>query len=90
MTLIGSKRRFTVNGISFLHPDTPLKLVDNFKFKDVFLPGIIRDRPSTTPPSLGTSVIDAHYHDFYHIVFQNPLSELQTWHIDGYNFFVVG
>ncbi|XP_017980952.1 PREDICTED: monocopper oxidase-like protein SKU5 [Theobroma cacao] len=91
VTLIGSKRRFTVNGISFLHPDTPLKLVDNFKFKDVFLPGIIRDRPSTTPPpSLGTSVIDAHYHDFYHIVFQNPLSELQTWHIDGYNFFVVG
>ncbi|KAL4650199.1 hypothetical protein ACB092_01G069700 [Castanea dentata] len=39
---------------------------------------------------LGTSVVDAMYHDYVHVVFQNPLQQIQSWHIDGYNFFVVG
>ncbi|XWS14454.1 hypothetical protein CRYUN_Cryun35bG0010600 [Craigia yunnanensis] len=84
------KGRFTINGISFVHPDTPLKLLDYFQLNDVFKLDIIHDRPTATLPSLGTSVIDVIHHDFYHIVFQNPLPEVQTWHIDGYNFFVVG
>ncbi|KAE8696707.1 putative Chaperone DnaJ-domain superfamily protein [Hibiscus syriacus] len=29
------------------------------------------------------------YRDLFHIVFQNPVLEMQTWHIDGYNFFFV-
>ncbi|XWS25909.1 hypothetical protein CRYUN_Cryun27aG0108000 [Craigia yunnanensis] len=70
------KRRFTINGISFVHPDTPLKLLDYFQLNDVFKPDIIHDRPTATLPSLGTPVIDVLYHDFYHIVFQNPLPEV--------------
>ncbi|OMO87425.1 Multicopper oxidase, type 1 [Corchorus capsularis] len=90
LMLLGNKARFTVNGVSFVHPDTPLKIADYFQLEDVFQPGSFPDRPTAGPPSLGTSFIDVLYRDYYHIVFKNPLSELQTWHIDGYNFFVVG
>ncbi|GMI82483.1 SKU5 similar 18 [Hibiscus trionum] len=87
----GTKRRFTINGVSFMHPDTPLKLLEYFQLNDVFeYYDIIHDRPTATLPSSYTFVIDALYRDFFHIVFQNPLLEVQTWHIDGYNFFVVG
>ncbi|CAK9178410.1 unnamed protein product [Ilex paraguariensis] len=87
---IGGKLRYTVNGVSFVHPDTPLKLADYFMLSDVFETGIISDTPQKDLPGLGTSVIDAQYHDFLHIIFQNPLPSLQTWHADGYNLFVVG
>lgn len=40
--------------------------------------------------TLGASVINANYREFYHLVFENPTRYLQTWHLDGYNFFVVG
>ncbi|KAL4278742.1 hypothetical protein GQ457_03G038120 [Hibiscus cannabinus] len=87
----GTKRRFTINGVSFMHPDTPLKLLEYFQLNDIFeYNDVINDRPTATLPSSYTFVIDAHYRDFFHIVFQNPLIEVQTWHIDGYNFFVVG
>ncbi|KAF5740870.1 SKU5 similar 18 [Tripterygium wilfordii] len=79
-----NRRRYTVNGVSFVHPSTPLKLADYFQFT-------VPDTPlSASNPLLGTSVIDAPYKDFFHIIFQNPLETLQTWHLDGYNFFVVG
>ncbi|KAK8678378.1 hypothetical protein V6N13_143882 [Hibiscus sabdariffa] len=72
-------------------PDTPLKLLEYFQLNDIFeYYDVINDRPTATLPSSYTFVIDAHYRDFFHIVFQNPLLEVQTWHIDGYNFFVVG
>ncbi|KAL2503971.1 SKU5 similar 18 [Abeliophyllum distichum] len=91
VALIDGKYRYTVNGVSFVHPDTPLKLADYFQLPNVFKPGIIPDAPfDCPPPRLGTSVIDTEYHDYVHVVFQNPLLSLQTWHSDGYNFFVVG
>lgn len=79
-----------MNGVSFLHPRTPLKLADYFQLSDVFEPGFLPASPVDDVPRLGISVIDANYHDFVHIVFQNLLDSLQTWHSDGYNFFVVG
>lgn len=86
-----NKLRYTINGVSFVHPDTPLKLADYYRINQVFTPGIVPDMPDETrPPTLGTSVIDALYHDFLHVVLYNPLSQLQSWHLDGYSFFVVG
>uniref|UniRef100_A0A2N9FRK7 Plastocyanin-like domain-containing protein n=1 Tax=Fagus sylvatica TaxID=28930 RepID=A0A2N9FRK7_FAGSY len=35
-------------------------------------------------------VVDAIDRDFVHVVFQNPLKDIQTWHLDGHSFFVVG
>ncbi|KAL5845306.1 hypothetical protein ACOSQ4_011264 [Xanthoceras sorbifolium] len=86
----GSRLRYTINGVSFVHPDTPLKLADYFQLDDEFMSVIFPDSPVDSLPTLGTSVIDANYHDFVHIVFVNPLQDVQTWHIDGYNFFIVG
>ncbi|XP_072957721.1 L-ascorbate oxidase homolog [Typha angustifolia] len=82
--------RFTINGISFIYPDTPLKLADYFKIPNVFTIGEDIDQPTKRTPTLGTPVIDAYYHDFIEVVFQNNQSSIQTWHLDGYNFFVVG
>lgn len=84
------QNRYTVNGISFLHPRTPLKLADYFHLSDVFEPGVVPDALVDDLPRLGVSVIDTKYRDFVHVVFQNPLDSLQTWHSDGYSFFVVG
>ncbi|TXG52052.1 hypothetical protein EZV62_021221 [Acer yangbiense] len=88
----GSRLRYTINGVSFVHPDTPLKLADYFQLNDEFTSVSFPDSPinNSTLPTLGTSVIDANYRDFVHIVFVNPQQHVQTWHIDGYNFFVVG
>lgn len=90
VALLNGNYRSTVNGVSFVHPETPLKLDDHYKLSNVFELGIIPDAPLIGLPLLGVSVIDANYHDFVHVVFQNPLLSLQTWHSDGYNFFVVG
>ncbi|KAL0391888.1 UNVERIFIED_CONTAM: Monocopper oxidase-like protein SKS1 [Sesamum radiatum] len=90
VAFINGQNRYTVNGVSFVHPDTPLKLADYYNLSDVFVPGIIPDAPSNSLPHLGVSVIDTKYHDYVHVVFQNPLFWPQTWHSDGFNFFVVG
>ncbi|ESR48430.1 hypothetical protein CICLE_v10003561mg, partial [Citrus x clementina] len=90
---LGMKLRYTLNGISFVHPDTPLKLAEYFQLPyDIASVDISpdSDSPFLTFPTLGTSVINVNCHDFIHIVFYNPLSYLQSYHIDGYNFFVVG
>ncbi|PIN03524.1 Multicopper oxidase [Handroanthus impetiginosus] len=90
VAFINGKYRYTVNGVSFVHPETPLKLADYYNLGNIFEPGIISDTPSDGPPHLGVSVIDTKYHDYVHVVFENPLLSTQTWHPDGYNFFVVG
>lgn len=75
-----------------MHPDTELKLADYFQINNVSTSGIIvPEMPyETRIPTLGTSVVDdAIYCDFVHVVPFNPLPHLQSWHIDGYSFFVV-
>ncbi|CAI0382592.1 unnamed protein product [Linum tenue] len=89
--VVGSNNRirYTVNGVSFLHPDTPLKLADRFEMFDE-LKIVVPSFPDAPQTRMGASVVDVKWRDFYHLVFQNPLPNVQTWHLDGYNFFVVG
>lgn len=88
------KTRYAINGVSFVYPDTPLKLADYFNISGVFESGTIPETPTFTfrpvPARLGVSVIDTNIHDFTQIILHNPLHAVQTWHLDGYNFFVVG
>ncbi|XP_077246238.1 SKU5 similar 18 [Tasmannia lanceolata] len=86
----GNHTRYIVNGISFVHPDTPLKLIDYFRLHDVVVLDTAPDFPDGRPPVLGTSVIYATYREFIHIVFENTQPKLQVWHLDGYIAFVVG
>lgn len=87
---INGKQRYAVNSVSFIPADTPLKLADYFKIGGVFNLGSIPDHPSYGNGYLATSVMGADFRDFVEIVFQNWEDSVQSWHIDGYSFFVVG
>lgn len=76
--------------MSFVPADTPLKLADFFNIGGVFRVGSISDRPTGGGIYLDTSVMGADYRAFVEIVFQNNENIVQSWHIDGYSFFVVG
>lgn len=87
---INGKQRHAVNGVSFVPADTPLKLADYFKIGGVFNLGSIPDNPRYGNEYLATSVMAADFRAFVEIVFQNWEDSVQSWHIDGYSFFVVG
>ncbi|XP_041005220.1 L-ascorbate oxidase homolog [Juglans microcarpa x Juglans regia] len=89
---INDKLRYAVNGISYLDPATSLKLADWFNIPGVFSLNTIKDGPTSGLPTLGlgTSVIGTTLHDFIEIVFQNTEPKIQSWHLDGYSFYVVG
>ncbi|CAL5187932.1 unnamed protein product [Lathyrus oleraceus] len=87
--LINGKLRYAVNSVSYVNPDTPLKLADYFN-----IPGIIDNSiqitPSNAPAHIATSVLRTSLHDFIEVVFQNNEKTMQSWHLDGYDFWVVG
>lgn len=88
--IINGKQRYAVNSVSFLQPDTPLKVADYFKISGVFSVGSISDNPTGGGGYLQTSVMHADFRAFVEFVFENPEDTLQSWHLDGYSFFVVG
>lgn len=87
---VNGKQRYAVNSVSFIPADTPLKLADYFKIGGVFRVGSIPDQPTGGNIYLDTSVMGADFRGFIEIVFQNHENIVQSWHIDGYNFWVVG
>lgn len=88
--LINHKQRYAVNKMSFVPADTPLKLADHFKIEGVFELGSIPDKNVQGPIQLKTAVMAADFRDFVEIVFENKEGILQSWHLNGYFFFVVG
>ncbi|KAK6937895.1 Multicopper oxidase, type 1 [Dillenia turbinata] len=87
--LIDGKWHTTLNGISYLAPSTPLKLALQFNIPGVYkldFPNKLMNRPA----KLDTSIINGTYKSFMEIIFQNNDSTVQTYHMDGYAFFVVG
>ncbi|KAK6939037.1 Multicopper oxidase, C-terminal [Dillenia turbinata] len=87
---INGKQRYAVNSVSFVPGDTPLKVADYFNIGGVFRVGSISDNPTGGGMYLDTSVMGADYRAFVEIVFENHENLIQSWHIDGYNFWVVG
>ncbi|KAL3526737.1 hypothetical protein ACH5RR_011393 [Cinchona calisaya] len=88
--LINGKQRYAVNSVSYVNPDTPLKLADHFNIPGVFSLNSIQSTPSGGSPTYGVSVFETSLHDFIEIIFQNNENYLQTWHLDGYDFWPVG
>ncbi|KAG6729349.1 hypothetical protein I3842_01G024100 [Carya illinoinensis] len=88
--LINGKQRYAVNRVSYINPDTPLKLADHFNIPKVFSVDTIQVIPSSGPTFIATSVMPASLHDFIEVVLQNNESTIQSWHLDGYDFWVVG
>ncbi|CAL9215832.1 unnamed protein product [Arabidopsis halleri] len=87
---IKGKQRYAVNSASFYPADTPLKLADYFKIAGVYEPGSIPDQPTYGAIFPVTSVMQTDYKTFVEIVFENWEDIVQTWHLDGYSFYVVG
>ncbi|CAH8363747.1 unnamed protein product [Eruca vesicaria subsp. sativa] len=88
--VVNRKQRYGLNGVSFVPADTPLKLADYFKIKGVYKVGSIPDKPGKKGMRLETAVMEVHHKDFLEIVLQNREKMVQTYHLDGHNFWVVG
>ncbi|XP_077243687.1 L-ascorbate oxidase homolog isoform X2 [Tasmannia lanceolata] len=88
--IINGKQRYAVNSVSFLLADTPLKVADFYQISGVFSLGSIPDNPTGGGGYLQTSVMAADFRSYVEIVFENYENTVQSWHIDGYSFFVVG
>ncbi|KAJ0611581.1 putative L-ascorbate oxidase [Helianthus annuus] len=87
--LINGKTRTTLNGISFFTPSTPLKLAQQYKVLGIYKLDF-PNRPMNRPPVIDTSVINGTYKGFIEIILQNNDTTVQSYHLDGYAFFVVG
>ncbi|WOK91852.1 hypothetical protein Cni_G00543 [Canna indica] len=88
--IINGKQRYAVNSVSFIPADTPLKVADFYQISGVFSLGSIPDNPTYGGGYLQTSVMAANMREYVEIVFENSEDTLQSWHIDGYSFWVVG
>lgn len=86
---INGKRRATLSGISFENPSTPIRLADQYKIKGAYKLDF-PTRPLTGPPEMKTSIINGTYRGFMEVVLQNNDTKVHTYHVSGYNFFVVG
>ncbi|KAK1374736.1 monocopper oxidase-like protein SKU5 [Heracleum sosnowskyi] len=86
---IDGKRRTTLNGISFVNPHTPIRLADRYKVKNVYKADF-PTRPITGPPKMETKIINGTFRGFMEVIFQNNDTKMQSYHMDGYAFFVVG
>ncbi|GMI67266.1 SKU5 similar 17 [Hibiscus trionum] len=87
---INGKLRYAVNDVSYINPDTPLKLADHFNIPGVFSTNSISAVPSGRAATVAASVMPSSLHDFIEVVFQNNENTMQAWHLDGYDFWVVG
>ncbi|KAG9442604.1 hypothetical protein H6P81_018458 [Aristolochia fimbriata] len=90
VAMIGNQLRYTINGISFVYPETPMLLANYFGLKEMENYTRMPDVPDYREPQLGSSLLDLEYRSFVHFVFQNSELSLQTWHFDGYSVFIVG
>ncbi|KAG6525093.1 L-ascorbate oxidase homolog [Zingiber officinale] len=88
--VINGKQRYAVNSVSFIPADTPLKVADFYNIQGVFTLGSIQDSPTYGPGYLQTSVMASNMRDYVEIIFENGEDTVQSWHIDGYSFWVVG
>lgn len=87
---VNNKQRYAINSVSFVPADTPLKVADYFKIDGVFRVGSISDAPTGGGIYLDTSVLGTDYRTFIEIVFENTEDIVQSYHLSGYSFFVVG
>ncbi|KAG0629849.1 hypothetical protein M758_1G134500 [Ceratodon purpureus] len=84
---LSGKQRFAINNVSHFVPDTPLKLADYYHIPNVFTSVPLH---LTQEPTLAVSVLEGPFRAFVEVIFQNDEPTIQSWHTDGYSFWVVG
>eukprot|EP00252_Welwitschia_mirabilis_P001632 TRINITY_DN11536_c0_g1_i2.p1 TRINITY_DN11536_c0_g1~~TRINITY_DN11536_c0_g1_i2.p1 ORF type:complete len:568 (+),score=91.78 TRINITY_DN11536_c0_g1_i2:33-1706(+) len=88
--MINGKRKTTLNGISYHAPDTPLRLADSHHLTGVYKLDFPERPMENRPPKIDTSIINGTFRGFMEIILQNNDTVVQSYHLDGYAFFVVG
>ncbi|KAL4339804.1 hypothetical protein GQ457_08G035150 [Hibiscus cannabinus] len=86
---INGKLRATLNGISFVEPDTPIRLADLHNVKGAYKLDF-PNKPLDRSPKMDRSIINATYKGFMEVILQNNDTKILSFHMDGYAFFVVG
>ncbi|XP_044508867.1 monocopper oxidase-like protein SKU5 [Mangifera indica] len=82
---------YTVNNVSYLTPDTPLKLADQFaNGSGVYELDKFPVNSSVLDPVRGVFVATGIHKGWIEIVFKNELQVIDSWHLDGFGFYVVG
>ncbi|KAJ9553721.1 hypothetical protein OSB04_017766 [Centaurea solstitialis] len=88
---IGGVYRYAVNNVSYLTPATPLKLADYFvNGSGVYKLGDFPIQSVKETATFGVSVVSGIHKGWHEIVFQNDIAWMDSWHLDGYGFYVVG
>ncbi|KAI3470515.1 hypothetical protein Pfo_027178 [Paulownia fortunei] len=88
--LIGGSPRFTVNNVTYITPSTPLKLADQFlNGSGVYELDAFPIHSSLPTPVNGTFVVSGMHKGWLELVFKNELDRVDSWHLDGFGFFVV-
>lgn len=92
--VVDGKTRYAINGISHTDPETPIKLAQYYGVGDkVFKYDLCKDE--YIPPSgneritIAPNVMNATHRNFVEIILENHEKSVQSWHLDGYNFFAV-
>ncbi|KAI4370678.1 hypothetical protein MLD38_019001 [Melastoma candidum] len=88
---IGGTLRHAVNNITYDTPDTPLKLADHlangtgvYKLDEYPVDSMF------PVASSGVFVVSGIHKGWIELVFQNDHGTIDSWHLDGFGFFVVG
>ncbi|KAK2987302.1 hypothetical protein RJ640_029584 [Escallonia rubra] len=88
---INTMPRYVVNKVSYLTPDTPLKLADAFvNGTGVYKLDEFPVKSINDVAAYGVSVVTGTHKGWLEVVFQNDLDAMDSWHLDGFGFYVVG
>ncbi|XP_060675790.1 monocopper oxidase-like protein SKU5 [Ziziphus jujuba] len=88
---IDGSPRYVVNNVSYWTVETPLKLADQFvNGSGVYQLDAFPVQYVNLNASYGVSVVSGIHKGWVEIVFKNNLDVVDSWHLDGFGFHVVG
>ncbi|KAK3228359.1 hypothetical protein Dsin_000240 [Dipteronia sinensis] len=91
MGAINGQQRYVVNNISYLTVETPLKLADYMvNGSGVYELDQFPTQTVNSEASYGVSVVSGIHKGWIELVFINQLGVIDSWHLDGFGFYVVG
>lgn len=83
--------RYVVNNVSYYTVDTPLKLADYFlNGSGVYHLDQFPETTINLHAAYGVSVVTGNHKGWIELVFKNNLDVIDSWHLDGFGFYVVG
>ncbi|CAN4096139.1 unnamed protein product [Withania somnifera] len=83
--------RYVLNNVSYLTPETPLKLADLFvNGSGVYQLDQFPTHSVNNAAAYGVSVVSGIHKGWLEIILKNDLDVMDSWHLDGFGFYVVG